>query len=324
MNLSGGCDRSRRNLLWAAALLVAVAGCGFSVTCPPGSPANDLSNRPIARRANLPGVWQISFVGNLAVEGVFGWKFGPGDHFISFDADGLPLHEGVLAPGNDVALYQWNLQTGVAAPSQAAAGSPDRLNAAVDVIERTDGTLTIEIRYREPFQSRFDLGDTDVVVTYENMQFNPQRDTLTGLRRERREYADARIPLPPTEDVVWRVALRRVDADLTAEPPDLAVLADVVPQDAATEPYPVGQGFDLVGTLDSAATPSPRPSRWVWIIYRTVRDGEGSIVDRQQVAELEGDTATFTADQPGTYTVRLWATDGAHWTAATPVELDVQ
>lgn len=312
---------------WAPALaacaLLGIAGCGFDATCPPGSPANDPNNLPKAVALDLPGVWQISYTGNLSIDGAFGWRQGLADRFLSFDTQGQPLFEGVLAPGETAALWQWNLQTGLAAPSQVALGKPNRTNAAVDVTTHADGTITIEIAYREPFQSRTDLSDTDVTIRYERMRLNAKRNVLTGLRREVRDTTSLTVPLPAEETIAWRVSLRRVGASLQAEAGTLVITADAAPREGRVAPFPVGQMFDLAGSLDPSSV-STVVTRWVWIVYRTVRDGEGDILDRQSVAELEGRETTFTAEAAGTYSFRLWATDGGQWVSAPIVEAVVE
>lgn len=311
-------------LIGVAALVAVVSGCFFSPACPPVVPANDPDTWPVVERTDMPGVWQISFTGNLAIDGVFGRRYGPGDHFISFDASGDPKYEGVMAPGNGTALWRWDLQTGAGAPSQAEAGVPDRENADVDMIRDAADTLTVELRYREPFQRRSDLADTDVIVRYEQLRISVDRKTLTGLRRETRSFVNPRVPLPDAEEVVWAVSLRRVDATVVAEPPAMGILAEVTPQGDASPPYAVGQAFDLAGALDPRNGASPTPTEWTWVIYRTVADVDGTILDRQYVAELNGQATSFAADQAGIYTIRLWATDGAQWSYAPSVEITVE
>jgi len=303
---------------------LSAVGCGYSPSCPDASPANDPENWPVATKLDLPGVWQISYSGNLAIDEAFGWRSGLGDHFIAFDAEGNPKYEGVMAPGNAVAMWQWNLQTGEAAPSLSGAGTPDRTIAKVDVEAGSDGSISFQHGYREPFQRRTDLSDTDVVVLYERMRLNAAGDTLTGLRREQRTFVSISIPLPGVEENVWRVSLRRVDASIVPEPVTPDILADAVPRGGVAEPYPVGQVFDLSGTIDPSADAGTPYTRWVWVVYRTVLDDDGSILDRQHVAELEGADVTFTAEQAGTYDLRLWATDGNAWVVATTIELIVE
>ncbi len=320
----GAGRRSRRWTAGAAASLLLLAGCGFSSECPPGSPANDPNYWRAATRTDLPGVWQVSYAGNWVIEdGEAGWRYGPGDHFIACDVNGEPRYEGLLAPGDETALWQWDLKTGAGAPSQVAAGLPDRRQADSRLIRHDDGTVTLEVSYRRPFQSRLELSDTEVVVRYERMRINAAGDTLTGLRRERWTPVLSRVPLPGTDEGVWRVTLRRVDAALVAEPTSLSVLADAVPRDGATSPYAAGQVFDLTGNVE-ATSDAATPSRWVWRIYRTVYDAGGVVVDRQEVSELEGEVVPFTAEEAGTYTIRLWATDGVQWATSAPVELVVE
>ncbi|MBN1344951.1 MAG: hypothetical protein JXQ73_19820 [Phycisphaerae bacterium] len=306
------------------AVLMGAVGCGFDPTCPPGSPANDPNFLARAEVGDLAGVWRISYVGNLAIEGAFGWKVGPGDRFLSFDVEGLPRYEGLMSPGNESALWQWNLQTGAGAPSQVAEGRADRSLASVDAVGNTDGTLTFEYGYREPFQRRSDLGDTDVVVLYEGMRVSATGDTLTGLRRELRTFRNSQIPLPGTEEVVWRVSLRRVEATLSPDPVPLTIVGDALPRGGGSDPYAVGQVFDLIGTVDPSGGSSIEPERWVWVIYRSVLDENGTVLFREALGELEGQTATFTAEEVGTYTVRVWATDGLQWVSGTSVDLVVE
>ncbi len=305
----------------AVGVLLGCAGCGFDPECPPASPANDPNNLPKAVALDLPGVWQISFTGNLSIVEAFGWRQGLAGRFISFDTQGQPLFEGVVAPGG-TALWQWNLQTGLAAPSQVAAGALNREGPAVEVTPHNDGTITIEIRYRQPFQSRTDLAETDVTIRYERMRLNAKRNVLTGLRREIRDTTSLTVPLPAEEEVAWRVSLRRVAASLQAEAGALIVTADAAPREGRVAPFPVGQVFDLAGSLDPSST-STVVTQWAWIVYRTVRDDEGDILDRQSVAELEGRETTFTADSEGTYSFRLWATDGGAWVSAPTVDVVV-
>lgn len=324
--MKSSCHNDGRCLALIGTLTSALvaAGCGYSPSCPDASPANDPANWAVAAKLDLPGVWQISYSGNLAIDETFGWRSGLGDHFIAFDAEGNPQYEGIMAPGNAAAMWQWNLQTGEAAPSQSAASLLDRTIAKVDVASDPDGTISFQHGHREPFQRRTDLSDTDVVVLYERMRLNAARDTLTGLRRERRTFVSVSIPLPGVEENVWRVSLRRLDAPIVPDPVTPDIHADAVPRNGAAEPYPTGQVFDLSGTVDPSADAGTPYTRWVWVIYRTVLDDDGSILDRQHVAELEGADQTFTAEQAGTYDVRLWATDGNAWVAAPTIELIVE
>jgi hypothetical protein len=311
-------------LVGIAALAALCGGCFYSPLCPPASPANDSANWPVAERGDFPGVWQISFTGNLAIDGMSGWRFGPGDHFLSFDEDGDPKYEGVMAPGNETALWRWDLRSGVGAPSQAAAGVPNREDAAATVDADAEGTAVVEISYREPFQRRTDLADTDVVVRYEQLRISQDGNTLTGLRRETRSFVNPFVPLPDVEEVAWRVSLRRVEANVIAEQPGIALLADVTAQGGAVPPWAVGQVFDLTGALDTSNGTSGTPSQWVWVIYRTVKDAGGAIVNREHVAELSGQATSFAADRVGIYTVQLWATDGAQWSSAPAQDVVVE
>jgi len=301
--------------------LLVTAGCFNAPWCPPSTV--DPNDYPAATKADLPGVWRISAAGLPATDGVVSWVFEPRDPFISFDDPGNPYYEGIMAAGDQAALWQWNLQTGAGSPSQLAQGRPNRRNARVDVVVNDNGTLTVEINYRRPFQDRTDLGDTDVQVRYEQLAINTTRDMLTGILRKRTVAVNAFVPLPAEEEVYGSVTLRRVNVPVVPEPVSPTIHAVVQARGGALGPYAVGQVFDLNGNVAGGGDLG-EITRWVWEVYRTQYGAGNTVANRETMDVPEGRISAFTADQAGVYTVRLWATDGSQWYAGTPADVDVQ
>lgn len=318
-----------RAVLSPAAVLSTIpllaVGCRNSFCCPDPTPLM----KP-ARRADLAGTWQASFLYNrLTPWASAANQDSVGDTFLQFDESGTLQFVGLLTPGGQVGLWQVDFQGRRFSPLfrvvRGGIALDNATNISSSIADPAEGhepetadVVGVRVDYSLRADDGFGVVGFDLSWTLEDIRISPDRTTLSAVLTQTERTLNS--PVSATSRFGGLIELRNVRIAVQDPTGRISPKYRLVPRDGGQPPYAAGTVFDV----DATATTGPSGLTYHWSVYRVTVDVLDHYLSASALEVPDGPTSSFKAGIAGTYFVRCWVTDGVQWATGFPLAARVE